>query len=302
VWKTLRAGLKSVSKWLGGLVAALLAFAGIAWFHAPFATWLYVTLRRLNRPVPPVQIADNIYYVGASDLASFFITGNQGHVLIDSGSVETAPHILSSIRVLGFDPKDVKIILNSHGHFDHAGGMVVLKTATGARLYVSPEEKKLIEVGGRDDFVFGDHLAYAPAKVDHVLTDREVVHLGNIELTAHFTPGHTRGCTSWTMSVTISGKPHNMLLIGFERAFPLGALKGNTAYPRIVDDLRESFRRLEGLPCEVFLGPHASMFGFAAKRASRESGKVNAFVDPTGCAAFLKKQEQAFEAVLARQD
>lgn len=289
--------MKRISKWLGGLAGAVLAFAAIVWFHAPLATWLYVSTLGLSREVPPVRIADNIYYVGASDLASFLVTGDQGHVLIDSGSVETAPQILSNIRTLGFDPKNVKVILNSHGHFDHAAGMAELKAATGARLYASPEEAKLIQAGGRGDFVFGDHLAYEPAQVDHVLKDREVVQLGNIAITAHFTPGHTKGCTSWTMSVTVAGEPHNMLLIC--SVTQQGALKHNTAYPRIADDFRESFARLEGLPCDVFLGPHASMFRLAEKRTS---GRADAFVDPAGCAAFLKRQKQAFEAALAGPD
>lgn len=293
----MRPGTKRILKWSGGLVAALLAFVATAWFHAPLATWLYVSLLGLSREVPPVRIADNIYYVGASDLASFLVTGDQGDVLIDSGSVETAPQILSNIRTLGFDPKNVKVILNSHGHFDHAAGMADLKATTGARLYASPEEAKLIQAGGRGDFVFGDHLAYEPAQVDHVLKDREVVQLGNIAITAHFTPGHTKGCTSWTMSVTVAGQPHSMLLICSVSL--LGALKHNEAYPRIVDDFRESFARLEGLPCEVFLAPHASMFNLAAKRAS---GKADAVVDPGGCAALLKRQKQAFEAALARPD
>lgn len=278
-------------------MAALFAFAAIAWSYAPLATWLYVNLQGLSRQVPPVRIADNVYYVGASDLAAFLVVGDQGHVLIDSGSVETVRQIPANMRGLGFNPKDVKLILNTHGHFDHAAGMSALKTETGARLYASPEEAKLIEAGGRGDFVFGDHLAYTPAKVDHVLTDGEVVRLGSIALTAHFTPGHTKGCTSWTMSVTVTGKPHNMLLICSVSL--QGGLKHNTAYPHIADDFRESFTRLEQLPCEVFLHPHASMFGLAAKRAS---GNPDAFVDPGGCAAFLKNKKQAFEAALVRRD
>lgn len=276
---------------LVSVVVALVVVAAFAWFSPPFTEWLYISVLALNRSVPPVRIADNVYYVGASDLGSFLVTGSQGHVLIDSGAAQTEPLVLANIRAAGFDPTDVKVILNSHGHFDHAGGIAALKAATRAKLYASPEERTLIEAGGRDDAQFGDHLAYDPATVDHVLKDGEVVALGEIALTPHFTPGHTKGCTSWTMRVTVAGVPRDLLLI-CSVSLPW-KLKNNEPYPGVIDDFRATFERLKGLPCEVFLAPHASMFGYAAKS---RSGKADAFVDPEGCRDFIVQHEQRFEA------
>jgi metallo-beta-lactamase class B len=283
--------MKRVLQALCGLVVALLAVAAVAWFYPPLVTWLYITVLGLNHPAPPVRIADNLYYVGASDLSSFLVTGSQGHVLIDSGAAQTEPLVIANIRSAGFDPKGVKIILNSHGHFDHAGGMAALKDATGAALYASPEEAKLIEAGGRGDFQYGDHIAYERAKVDRVLADGEVVHLGDIALTAHFTPGHTKGCTSWSMRVTVDGIPRDLLLVCFF-SVP-GDVKNYPAYRQIVEDLRETFMRLETLPCEVFIGPHGQGFDLATKRRSE---RRDAFVDPAGCAAFIQRQKRRFEA------
>jgi metallo-beta-lactamase class B len=283
--------MRRVKKALVSLAAALLVVAALAWFFPPFAEWLYIALFASNRSVPPARIADNVYYVGASDLGSFLITGSQGHLLIDSGAAQTEPQVLANIRAAGFDPADVKIILNSHGHFDHAAGIAALKAATRAKLYASPEERKLIEAGGRGDFQFGDHLAYEPATVDHVLEDGEVVSVGEIALTALFTPGHTKGCTSWAMRVTVQGVPRDLLLI-CSLSLPW-KLKDNEAYPGVVDDFRSTFGRLKGLPCDVFLAPHARMFGFAAKS---RSGKRDAFVDPEGCRDFIRRHEQRFEA------
>jgi len=287
--------MKRVKKASAGVAAALLGVAALAWFYPPFAEALYIDLLSLNRSVPPARIADNVYYVGASDLGSLLITGLQGHVLIDSGAAQTEPKVLASIRAAGFDPMDVKIILNSHGHFDHAAGIAALKAATRAKLYASPKERTLIEAGGRGDFQFGDHLAYEPATVDHVLEDGEVVALGEIALTAHFTPGHTKGCTSWTMRVTVEGVPRELLLI-CSVSLPWRVLD-NEAYPGVVGDFRATFARLRELPCEVFLAPHASMFGLAAKR---RSGKPDAFVDPEGCRDFIRQREQRFETAASR--
>ncbi|MBA3942815.1 MAG: hypothetical protein C0520_16560 [Sphingopyxis sp.] len=136
------------------------SLAAAAWFSPPVAEKLFELSGRRNEPVRPVRIADNLYYVGASDAAAFLLTGDRGHVLIDGGYEGTAPQILRNIRGLGFDPRDIHIILNSHGHFDHAAGIAALKRATGARLYASAAEKGLIEAGGRGDYRYGDHLAY----------------------------------------------------------------------------------------------------------------------------------------------
>lgn len=278
---------------VAALVLAGVSLAAAAWLSPPVAEKLFELSGRRNEPVRPMRIADNLYYVGASDAAAFLLTGDKGHVLIDGGYENTVPQILRNIRKLGFNPRDIRIILNSHGHFDHAAGIAALKRATGARLYASAAEKRLIEAGGRGDYRYGDHLAYPPAKVDHVLADRETVRLGTIALTAHLTPGHTKGCTSWEIPLSIAGKPEAGLLI-CSLSLTGSPLSGDPAYPDIAADYESSFARLKSLPCDIFLMPHAKSFGLAAKSAALTKGDRRAFVDPKGCAAFIAAKEKAF--------
>lgn len=275
------------------LAAAVSLLAATAWFSPPVAEKLFELSGNRNKPVPPVRIADNLYYVGASDAAAFLLTGDEGLVLIDGGYESTAPQILRNIRALGFDPSDIRIILNTHGHFDHAAGIAALKRATAAKLYASPREVPLIEAGGAGDFHYGDHLTYVPVKVDHVLTDRETVRLGTIALTSHFTPGHTKGCTSWEIPLTIDGKPTPGLLI-CSLSLVGSPLRGDPHYPQIATDFKASFARLKSLPCDIFLMPHAKSFALDAKRATLARGDKRAFVDPKGCAAFIEEKERLF--------
>jgi len=157
------------------------------------------TSRSWNQPVEPYRIAGNIYYVGASDITSFLITTPEGHILLDGGFVETAPIIEANVRKLGFKLEDVKILLSSHAHFDHAGGLAELKRATGAKFAAMDKEAPLLARGGKWDFLFGDKYPFPPIQADRILHDGDTVLLGGTTLTAHLTPGHTKGNTTWTM-------------------------------------------------------------------------------------------------------
>lgn len=281
----------------GVLFLLVLGIAAAAWFSPPVAKKLFEISGQRNRLVQPFRIADDFYYVGSSDGAAYLLAGDRGHVLIDGGYEGTAPQILRNIRALGFDPREVRILLNTHGHFDHAAGLSALLRATGATLYASPREKILLETGGRGDFHYGDHLSYEPVNVGHVLTDRETVRLGSIALTAHFTPGHTKGCTSWEIPLTIEGKPEHGLLI-CSLSLVGSPLRGDPDYPNIAADFEGSFARLKSLPCEIFLLPHAKALGLAEKQALLARGNRRAFVDPTGCASFIREKEAAFRKEL----
>src|SRR4030095_15706394 len=159
------------------------------------------TARSWNQPVKPFRIAGNLYYVGASDLSSLLIITPQGHILLDSGLVETEPQIQQNVAKLGFRLEDVKVLINTHAHYDHAGGLALLKRLTGATLMASEADAALLAAGGKGDPNFGDTLAYEPVKVDRILRDGDKVELGGVTLTAHLTPGHTKGNTTWTMTV-----------------------------------------------------------------------------------------------------
>jgi metallo-beta-lactamase class B len=255
--------------------------------------------RKSNQPVKPFRVIGNIYYVGANEVTSFLITGSAGHILLDAGFAETAPQIERNIDALGFHLADVKILLNSQAHFDHAGGFAKIKELTGARLIASAADGELLARGGKGDFAFGDRLSYQPIKADRVVADGESVELGDIKMTAHLTPGHTKGCTTWTMSVKENGRTYSVVFLGGVTV-PGYKLVGNMEYPGIADDYARSFALLLRLPCDVFLGAHGSYFGLE-KKLPRVGETPNLFIDPDGYRSHIEERQRAFEEQLARE-
>ena len=255
----------------------------------------------MNRPVAPFRISDDIYYVGASDVTSFLIVTDAGLIVTDGGFAETAPQILTNIKTLGFDPKNVKILLNSHAHFDHDGGLAALKEATGARFLASRGDAPVLESGGEPDSANAGPLhRITPIKPDGYLTDGEKLMLGHTSLTIHLTPGHTRGCTSWAMMTHIGGKPEQVLFICSLSILPNYSLVKNPTYPAIAKDYAHSIALLRSLPCDLMLDAHGSFFQLTEKRAALATNPA-AFVDPVGCKAYLDHAEAAYRAQLAKE-
>ncbi len=181
------------------------------------------TSRAWNQPVPPFRIAGNLYYVGATEIASFLITTPHGHFLLDGGFVETAPQIEENIAQLGFKIGDVKILLNSHAHLDHAGGLAELKQKSGAKLIASAPDAELLRKGGHGDFRFGDTLTFPPVEVDQIIADGESIQLGDQKLTAWLTPGHTKGNTTWTTKISDGAKTYQVVFAGSPNRVRLSA-------------------------------------------------------------------------------
>lgn len=259
--------------------------------------------RSWNQPVKPLKIIDNVYYVGASDIASYLITTEAGHIVIDGGFVETAPMIRDNIQALGFDLADVKILLNSHAHFDHSAGLAALAEWTGAEVIASKADAAVLESGGAGDyFISAEHNAFPAVTVARQVDDGEQVRLGTATLTAQVTAGHTRGCTSWSMEVDGGGgSPLTAVFICSVTLLPGVSLLDNDAYPNIVEDYRATFERFDTLPCDVFLAAHAQFFDLAEKRELVATAESNPFIDPEGCKAYLDRGEQRFEKELAKQ-
>ena len=253
-----------------------------------------------NQPVKPFRIIGNIYYVGASEVSSFLITTPQGHILLDSGFAQTVPLIVEGIKQLGFKLEDVKILINSHGHYDHAGGLALLKRLTGARLTLSAGDATLIGNGGKGDFQWGDTLTYEPTKADRILQDKDRVELGGVTMIARLTPGHTKGCTTWLMKVTEDGRTYEVVFVGSTTA-PGYKLLDNPKYPNIVSDYEYSFRLLRSLPCDVFLGPHGSFFSLKKKAEQLARGKKpNPFIDGKSYRDYLDRTEKDFLDLLSK--
>lgn len=251
-------------------------------------------------PYPPFQIADSLYYVGSKGLASYLITTSQGHILINSSLEPSVPLLQQAVAELGFKFTDIKLLLISHGHWDHDAGSALVKQLTGASYAVMEPDVPVVESGGRADFHYGAFPGswYPPAKVDRVLHDGDTVRLGDVELVAHLTPGHTKGCTTWTLRVSAAGRKYDVVIVGSPNVNDGYKLVGNATYPDIAADYERCFRVLKSLPCDIFLGAHGDYFDMLAKRAS---SKPDAFVDPDGYRKFVAEKERAFRENLARQ-
>jgi metallo-beta-lactamase class B len=256
-----------------------------------------------TEPFPPFHIAGNLYYIGSKGLANYLITTPQGNILINSDLEANVPMIKSSIEKLGFKFSDTKILLISHAHWDHDAGSAAIREATGATYMVMDADVPVVESGGKLDFQYGGTAAslYQPTKVDRVLHDGDEVKLGGTVLVAHLTPGHTKGCTTWTMKVTEAGKIYNVVIIGSPNVNAGYKLVNNAAYPQISDDYERTWRVLKSLPCDIFLGAHGSYFGLEEKYSHLKDGGVNPFIDPEGYKNYVALKEQEFRTELAKQ-
>jgi metallo-beta-lactamase class B len=256
-----------------------------------------------TEPFPPHKIADNLYYVGSKGLASYLITTPQGNILINSSLEASVPLIQASIEKLGFKFSDTKILLISHAHWDHDAGSAAVKKLTGAQYMVMDADVPVVESGGTTDFQYGKTPGnqYPPAKVDRVLHDGDQVKLGNAVLTAHKTPGHTKGCTTWTMKATDGGKTYDVVIIGSPNVNAGYKLVNNALYPQIAQDYESTFRVLKSLPCDIFLGAHGDYYGMLAKYRKLQAGAANPFIDPDGYKAYVAEREKAFRDELKKQ-
>jgi metallo-beta-lactamase class B len=256
-----------------------------------------------TEPFPPHKVAGNLYYVGSKDLASYLVTTPAGHILINSSLEASVPLIQASVEKLGFKFQDVKILLISHAHFDHCAGSAAIKKLTGAQYMVMEQDVKEIENGGVTNFHYGNDKGsnYPPTKVDRVLKDMDEVKLGGAVLTAHLTPGHTRGCTTWTMKVMDGGKSLNAVIIGSPNVNQGYKLVNNTQYPQIATDFEKTFKVLQSLPADLFLGAHGAYYGMSAKYALLKPNGPNPFVDEEGYRAYVAERERAFRMEWEKQ-
>ena len=245
-----------------------------------------------HRPFPAFKIAGNLYYVGTADLAVYLINTPQGNILINSDFEEDVPLIRKSIEQLGFKYTDTKILLISHAHDDHDAGIGLLKRETGAKLMVMDADVPAEEstAPGRPG-----------AHVDRVLHDGDIVELGGAKLTARLTPGHTKGCTTWTMQVQEGGQTLNAVIIGSPNVNSGYLLVGNKEYPQIAQDYVKTFAVLKSLPCDLFLGAHGGYFGLKAKYEKRKANGRNPLIDPDGYKTYVAEREATFQKEWKRQ-
>lgn len=253
-----------------------------------------------NQPAEPYRVIANIYYVGTNGLATFLITTPAGHFLINSDYEESVPLIRANVEKLGFKFTDIKYLLTSQAHDDHVAGNFTVKEFSGAKVLVMDGDQQVVENGGMGDFNYTT--TWKPCKVDRILHDGEAVSLSGTTLTAHKTPGHTRGCTTWTTTVLDDGKGWNVVIVGGTGVNPGYKLVHNLKYPDIAKDYAHTFEVLRSLPCDIFLGAHPSYYDGEAKAQRLKAGeKPNPFIDPAGYRKYVDDAEKRFREELARQ-
>lgn len=256
---------------------------------------------RADGPFPPHTIVANVHYVGSNDLAIFLVTTPRGHMLINTGFEETVPLIQASVRSLGFKMKDIKIILASHAHSDHVAGHARARELSGAKVFVMQGDDGVIRDGGKGQYLYVNS-RWQPCPVDKVLKHNEKVTLGGTTLVARHTPGHTRGCTTWSCRVKDGGKERDVVIIGSPNVNPGFQLVKNKDYPRISNDFATTFKVLKSLKCDVFLGAHGAYYGMLTKYPifKKKTGK-NPFIDPAGYRNYVELKEKAYLTTLAAQ-
>lgn len=288
-----------------GLLAVLAVFLFIQWRGA--------TKRGGQQFAEPFRIAGNLYYVGANDISAFLITGPEGHVLIDGGYPGTPTLIMASIAKLGFDIRDVRVLLNSEPHYDHGGGLAELQKASGAELWASDPSADAIASGGDPgaDATFLPQrilywtglLRYPPARVDHRFKDGDTIRLGPIELTAHITGGHTRGCTTWAFPVHDGDRVLHVVSACSLTLLPGMSFEEPQNYPGIREDFERTFDVLRALPQDIWVTSHARAWGRYRKfLASAEAqDPVAPFIDREGYRSYIDSGEARFRRQLAEQ-
>jgi len=277
------------------LLIFVLTASAVAAFAEP-AEW--------TEPFPPHKIAGNLYYVGSKDLASYLVATPEGHILINSSLESSVPLIRASVEELGFRFTDVKILLISHAHSDHCAGSAGILKLTNAQYCVMAEDAEAVENGGpKRSRLMASYLQFPPAKVDRRLKDGETVSLGGSTLTARRTPGHTPGCTTWTMEVEDAGRILKAVIIGSPNVNPGYRLVNNEEYPNMATDYERTFAVLKGLPVDLFLGAHGAYYGMIEKHAQldKTEGARNPFVDPEGYRRYVEERERAFLAEWEKQ-
>ncbi len=242
---------------------------------------------------PPHKVIGNIYYVGTKSLAVFLVATPQGNILINSTFERNVPLVQQSIEELGFRFSDTKILLGSHAHGDHQEGDALVKQLTGAQVMAMAEDVPALQAmkpGGKEH------------PIDRVLHDGDTVSLGGVTLVAHLTPGHTRGCTTWTMKVADGGRTYDVVIIGSFGVNPGFRLVDNPDVPGIADEFRRTFAVARSLPCDIPLGSHPGMYNLDEKFPKIGKGGPNPFIDPDGCRLEVEIDEAMFRAVLAAQE
>lgn len=281
---------------------AALVMTGPAAAQTPSYRQLPITKGDYVKPFPPLRIVGNLYYVGTYDLAVYLIPTKEGSILINTGVNDSVPAIRANIEALGFNFSDIKLLLATHGHWDHVAGMAEIKRLTGARMMMHEDDAELLETGGGYDFRFpkGRGAIYEPVKVDRRLKDGEKVRLGEVELTLHHHPGHTKGASSFTYTVQDAGRKYDVLIVNMGTINPGVNVGYMPAFPKISDAYGTTLAKQKQMKPDVWVSSHAGHFNMHEKYKPGDKYDPNRFVDPKGYIAKVEMYEQRYREQLQK--
>lgn len=288
-----------------------MTYRRLPWCVAVFVSAVVVNHGRLtaqgsadwSRPFEPFRIVSNLYWVGTYDLSSYLITSPEGHIVINTGLVDSVPQIRSNIEKLGFKISDVKILTATHAHWDHVAGMAALKKLTGARMYMSAPDAGVLESGGRTDFRWGDDASarFEPVVVDQRLNDGDTIKLGGNELVLHIHAGHTKGASSFTFTVRDQGRSYRVGIVNMASINPGVRVSGMPKFPEIGEAYARTFAAQKAMALDIWLSSHASQFRMHDKHKAGDAYNPVPFVDPAGFRSAVERLEKTFREQLASE-
>jgi metallo-beta-lactamase class B len=255
---------------------------------APPAGWV--------TPYPAHRVIGNLYAVGMEDLSVFLITTPEGHILINSGLADSAAPIRQNVESLGFRLEDVKLLLTMQAHFDHTAALAEIKRQTGAEMWATAKDARVLADGGASDAHFGEciDLRFAPVSVDHVLADGEVIELGGMQITTHLHPGHTEGSSSYSFTHHEAGRDYHVVIANMGTINPGKKLLVDPTYPGVAEDFAGTYRRQKAMPVDVWVAAHGSQYGLQKKHHPGQAYDPGIFVDPEGFQAEVGRLEALY--------
>ncbi|HEY5646838.1 MAG TPA: subclass B3 metallo-beta-lactamase [Pseudomonadales bacterium] len=254
-------------------------------------------------PYPAHRVIGNLYAVGMEDLSVFLITTPQGHILINTGLVDSTAPIRENIEQLGFRLQDVRILLTMQAHFDHTAALAEIKRLTGAQMWATEKDARVLGDGGASDAHFGEciDLRFEPVTVDRILADGEVIEFGGMRITTHLHPGHTEGSASYSYTVREDGRDYQVVIANMGTINPGKQLVVDPTYPGVAEDFAQTYRRQKAMPVDVWVAAHGSQYGLHRKHHAGQAYDPNTFVDPEGFLAEVMRLESLYQGQLTAE-
>ncbi len=253
------------------------------------------------RPFPGFRVIGDIYGVGSYDLSVFLITSDAGHILINTGLEDSTQLIRDNMATLGFDMEDILILLTQKAHWDHTAAMAEIREISGAEMWATVGDAKVMIDGGFSDPHFGGRESFRPVVVDKIIRDGEVIELGDIRLTVHDHPGHTEGSSSYSMQVSEAGRDYQVLIANMGTINAGKQLTVDPTYPRVSEDFANTYRKQKAMDVDVWVAAHASQYNFHEKYQVGQAYSPNTFVDPAGFVRAVERLEQAYQEYIAEE-